>query len=233
MNHPVKIIPLLIIVAILSFSVRLASVIYDVSALSGSAFAEENTEEQSEEHGAESDQQHVENTSHTGTDADAETPPAIPDGGPDQDKWRDPGDEVPGYENVKEEVTADLIARSAALDTKEKNLNTREALLKAAEKELEQKYKELSQLRGEIEELLGKQSEEEEARIKSLVKVYEGMKPKDAARIFDTLDLDILMAVMGQMSERKMSPILAAMDPERARTITIMLAEQKQLPSLP
>ena len=59
------------------------------------------------------------------------------------------------------------------------------------------------------------------------------MKPKDAARIFDTLDLDVLVSVMSQMSERKLSPILASMNPERARTITIMLAEQKQLPQLP
>ena len=83
------------------------------------------------------------------------------------------------------------------------------------------------------ENLLENQSEEEKARIVSLVKIYEGMKPKDAARIFDTLDLDILVSVVSQMSERKLSPVLAAMNPERARTVTIMLAEQKRLPSLP
>jgi flagellar motility protein MotE (MotC chaperone) len=88
-------------------------------------------------------------------------------------------------------------------------------------------------LRREIENLLQKQSEEEMARINSLVKIYQGMKPKDAARIFDTLDLDILVVVVSKMSERKLSPVLAAMNPERARTVTIMLAEQKQLPSLP
>ena len=95
------------------------------------------------------------------------------------------------------------------------------------------KYKELLKLRSEIEDLLGQQSEAEKARIDSLVKIYEGMKPKDAARIFDTLDLDVLVAVMSKMSERKLSPILAAMNPERARTVTIMLAEEKQLPELP
>ena len=49
-------------------------------------------------------------------------------------------------------------------------------------------------------------------------------------RIFD---LDILVEVISRMSERKVSPVLAAMNPERARTITIMLAEQKSLPELP
>jgi flagellar motility protein MotE (MotC chaperone) len=110
---------------------------------------------------------------------------------------------------------------------------TREALLRAAEQEIDRKYNELAQLRGEIEKLLQKQSDEEQARIVSLVKIYEGMKPADAARIFDTLDIDVLMQVMSKMSERKLSPVMAAMNPERAKTMTIMLAEQKQLPSLP
>ena len=55
----------------------------------------------------------------------------------------------------------------------------------------------------EIQDLLKQQSEEEKARIASLVKIYEGMKPKDAARIFNTLDTDILLDVVGKMSERK------------------------------
>ena len=88
-------------------------------------------------------------------------------------------------------------------------------------------------LRSEITKLLEEQSEEEKARIVSLVKIYEGMKPKEAARIFDTLDLDILVNVTSQMSERKLSPVLAAMNPDRAKTLTIMLAEQKTLPVLP
>ena len=119
------------------------------------------------------------------------------------------------------------------MDKREKEIMTREALLRAAEQELDRKYQELSNLRTDIEGLLKQQSDEENARIASLVKIYEGMKPKDAARIFDTLDLDVLLAVMGKMSERKLSPVLAAMNPERARTITIMLAEQKKLPELP
>ena len=58
------------------------------------------------------------------------------------------------------------------------------------------------------------------------------MKPKDAARIFNTLDLDVLLNVVSRMSERKSAPVIASMDPERARTLTIMLMEQKALPTL-
>ena len=80
--------------------------------------------------------------------------------------------------------------------------------------------------------MLKQQTDEEEKRIKSLVKIYEGMKAKDAARIFNTLDMDILVRVMAGMSERKLSPILASMEPDRARSVTILLAEQKSLPSI-
>jgi len=148
-------------------------------------------------------------------------------------EWRDASDQELDYANVRMEMFDDLSARRQMLDKREKEMMTREALLRAAEQEIDRKYQELSGLRGEIENLLEQQSSEEKARIASLVKIYEGMKPKDAARIFDTLDLDILVAVMSEMSERKLSPVLAAMNPERARTITIMLAEQKKLPELP
>ena len=84
----------------------------------------------------------------------------------------------------------------------------------------------------DIESLLEKQGGQQKDRVISLVKIYEGMKPKDAARIFDTLDLDVLIQVMSKMSERKVAPVLAAMNPERARTVTIMLVEQKTLPTL-
>ena len=59
------------------------------------------------------------------------------------------------------------------------------------------------------------------------------MKAKDAARIFNTLSIDVLLEVLSGMSERKTAPILASMETERARQVTILLSEQKKLPSLP
>jgi flagellar motility protein MotE (MotC chaperone) len=50
------------------------------------------------------------------------------------------------------------------------------------------------------------------------------MKPKEAARIFDTLDMDILLSVVEQMRGRKMAPILANMNPEVAQRLTVELA---------
>ena len=131
------------------------------------------------------------------------------------------------------EVLQSLSKRRDDLDKREQKIAAREALLTAGEEEVDRKVGELNKLKTDIEKLLGQQQDMEDSRITSLVKIYEGMKPKDAANIFNTLDMDVLLAVIGRMKEAKSSPVLAAMDPEKARIVTIKLAEQRKLPSLP
>jgi flagellar motility protein MotE (MotC chaperone) len=152
---------------------------------------------------------------------------------PAQGAWRGAEDVDDEYADVKMELFEDLSKRRKDLEAREKELAMREALLKAAQTELEQKYKELTSIKTDIESLLKQQTAEENKRITSLVKIYEGMKAKDAARIFDSLDMDVLIQVLSTMSERKSAPIIAAMSPEKARNVTILLAEQNKLPSLP
>jgi len=228
-----KIIPLLVVVAMLAFSVRLVEVANGVSTLSSAAMAADKKDDHSGDKMAMAD--HAEE----GAEKDAGEQEAMADkddamASDDEDlTWLDSGDNDVDFSDIRMEMFEDMTARRKSLDAREKQLTTREALLQAAEQELERKFQELSTIRMDIENLLGQQSDEEKARIQSLVKIYEGMKAKEAARIFDTLDLDILVTVMSQMSERKLAPVIAAMNPERARTVTIMLAEQKQLPQLP
>jgi len=142
-------------------------------------------------------------------------------------------DESHDYSSAELEVLQSLSKRRDDLDKREKKLGEREALLAAAEQEVDHKIGELNKLKDEIESLLGKQQKMEEDRLESLVKIYEGMKPKEAATIFNTLDLDVLLAVIGRMNERKSGPILASMDPDKARIVTIKLAEQRKLPNAP
>lgn len=243
-----RILPLLILVAMLAFSVRVADMVLGVSTLSGAAQAEEKTQSDppaeltgspsiadqiaARKAGKPIKEEQSEKEEYSGGDSKLKVK-QVPDVELPDVEWRDASDQELDYASVRMEMFEDLANRRKIIEKREKELMTREALLRAAEQEIDRKYQELSGLRKEIEGLLVQQSEEEQARIASLVKIYEGMKPKDAARIFDTLDLDVLIAVMSQMSERKLSPILAAMNPERARTITIMLAEQKKLPELP
>ncbi len=213
-----KILPLLIIVAMISFSVRLTEVITGMSNLSASAYAKDAAQEQ--EPVAEAQKSNENSAAPEQIEGeDAQSP-----------KWRDASDSNLDVEGIKLEMFEDLSNRRDRLEKLEKALQIREALLSAAEKELDRKISELDTLRNEIKGLLEEQGGQEAERIDSLVKIYEGMKPKDAARIFDTLDIDVLVRVMAKMSERKVAPVLAAMNAERARTVTIMLAEEKTLP---
>ncbi|MGH1399271.1 MAG: MotE family protein [Alphaproteobacteria bacterium] len=215
----IKILPFLIVVAFLSFGFRFVEIIGGFPQAGNAIAAGDKTEKPKEEKPKEAEH--------------AEAKEEVSEEEPETPKWRDASDDELEFNAVNAKMFEDLRARREKVDQKERNLTTREALLRAAEQELDRKYQELTALRTELETLLNQQSEEEQAQITSLVKIYEGMKPKDAARIFDTLDLDVLVAVMGRMSERRLSPVLAAMNAERARTITIMLAEQKKLPDLP
>lgn len=217
MKSSFKLLPALIIISALSFSFRFAEVVTGISTLSNAAIAAEDEEKKDDEVSEEKESSKPEIE-----EADVEEEP----------KWRDANDSNFDVTGVKMELFEELTTRREGLDQKEQQLITREALLKAAEQELERKYQELSKLKKEIESLLEQQSDEEQERIQSLVKIYEGMKPQDAARIFNTLDLDILLDVVTGMSPRKLSPVLAAMNPERARTITTMMAEQNTLPEL-
>lgn len=228
-----RVMPLLVLVAALSFGVRFGEFVTGVRDQPGRANAQVVTTEAADSAADNNELKMAKTDAAVGSDDEPRTAPV-----PDMSKaepvydWRDAGDSDFESSSVRMELFEELKTRRKTLDERARELSVREALLKAAEKEIEQKYEELLSLRSEIQELLVEQDEEEKARIASLVKIYEGMKPKDAARIFNTLDLDVLLNVVGRMSERKSAPILASMDPERARTLTIMLMEQKALPTL-
>ena len=97
-------------------------------------------------------------------------------------------------------------------------------LIEAAERRVEERIGELRALETRIEELLLMRDEEEEAQLASLVSVYENMRAKDAARIFDTLDNQILVDVASRMREQRIALILAEMSPQAAQELTVMLA---------
>jgi flagellar motility protein MotE (MotC chaperone) len=256
-----RVLPLLIVVASLAFVVRIGDAALQVRSLSGAAeAAEESDAKKSEDASAEASgtqppaaelkdaasdtpkaaeektaekEKNLESTPSSEEEkGDAAKKEEAPKEG-DPKKWSDASETESDYSTVRKEMYQDLLQRRQQLDAKEKLLSEREALLEAGQKELDRKFQELSGLRDEIQELLKTQSKEEEARISSLVKIYEGMKPKDAARIFNTLDMDVLLQVVSRMGERKSGAILAAMEADRAKMLTTLLAEQKTLPDVP
>lgn len=125
------------------------------------------------------------------------------------------------------ELLQDLSKRREELVAREQELESRARLLDAAESRLETQIAELQELRKNIEGLVRKYDEQEQSELESVVKIYETMKPKDAARILGELEMETLLGIMDRMKERKTAPILAAMEPERAREVTAELARQR------
>lgn len=122
------------------------------------------------------------------------------------------------------EVLQNLASRRQELDERGREIDMREKLLRASEQRIDERIAELKGIEANIQSLLQQRDAAEEAQILSLVKVYEGMKPADAARIFDKLDMDILLPVAQRMKAPKIALVLAAMDDDAAKRLTVGLA---------
>jgi len=117
-----------------------------------------------------------------------------------------------------------LQQRRGELEARSKELEMRESLLKAAEKRLEARLAELKDLESRIGHVVEERDEADAARLKSVITMYENMKAKDAAKIFDRLDIKILVEVAAGINPRRMSDIIARMSPDAAERLTVELA---------
>ena len=130
------------------------------------------------------------------------------------------------------ELLQELSRRRKELDAREQTIVQREGLLMAAENRLEARINELETVKSDIETLITKYDAQEEEKFGGLVAIYEKMKPKESARIFDELDIDILLEVFERMKASKSASILAKMRPERAKEITSRIADRREMPKL-
>jgi flagellar motility protein MotE (MotC chaperone) len=119
-----------------------------------------------------------------------------------------------------------LHERRQELDTRMRELDIRESLLKAAEKRMEAKLGELKEIESRVSGAAKKKEEADAANFKGLVVMYENMKAKDAAKIFDRLEMAVLIQVASQINPRRMSDIMAQMLPEAAERLTVELANR-------
>jgi flagellar motility protein MotE (MotC chaperone) len=161
-----------------------------------------------------------------------ETPAALPTPPDNVLQNSDAGRTTPGERAVLERLTD----RRQELDERAKEIEMRESLLQAAEKRVEARIKELEAIEARLSG--GKPTEggstegagddgaaaPSPAKLKDLVTMYENMRPKDAGKIFDDLNLRVLVEVAKQMNPRKLGDVIAQMKPEAAQRLTVELA---------
>ena len=149
------------------------------------------------------------------------TEPAKPDGTvvfPDQS----PQSVSPSERAILER----LQTRRQELEQRAREVEIRESLLKAAEKRIDARAEEAKAVEARISGASGQKAEQDAARFKGIITMYEGMKPKDAAKVFDRLEMSVLYDIASQIAPRKMSDILGLMQPEAAERLTVELARR-------
>ncbi len=126
---------------------------------------------------------------------------------------------------VNDALLQNLAERTERLGERERTIEARETILAALQKKIEDREGSLEKTRTEIKALLQRYEGEQSGGLKQLIGIYSSIEPKRAAAIFNELDLDIVVSLLRQMPSRRVAPILAAMDAEKARRITLELSE--------
>jgi flagellar motility protein MotE (MotC chaperone) len=139
--------------------------------------------------------------------------------------------DMAGLSQAEVQVLQALSARRETLDQRAESYETQDELMAAAERRLTERLTELRQLEVNVNDLLGRLDEAQEQRLASLVDVYQRMRAKDAAEVFDGLNDEVLVQVASRMRQANLAEVMGRMDAERARALTQMLADRARPPN--
>jgi len=147
-----------------------------------------------------------------------------------EEEGDDPQDDPTLFTQTEIDLLQQLADRREKIEARSEEIDLRAGLLSAAEKRIDKKIQEMKSLEITIQKLIKTHDQQEEAKMESLVKIYENMKPKDAARIFEELDIGTLLSVAERMKERKLAPVMAKMNAQKAKEMTVELTKLRELP---
>jgi flagellar motility protein MotE (MotC chaperone) len=128
------------------------------------------------------------------------------------------------------DVVNSLSKRRRELDGRDAQLTNQANIIAAAEMRVDAKINQLKQLQAQINTLLVQRDKLQQDQIDSLVKAYSIMKAKDAARIFNSLPDEVLLPVAQKMKPDILASVLAGMNADTAKALTVKLANKLALP---
>lgn len=85
--------------------------------------------------------------------------------------------------------------------------------------------KKITLTKKEIEEQMKQRESAEKKRVSKLARLYNGMKPKDAAEAMDALDDDLAVTILQKMDEGTASKVLSEFEPAKAARLTQLIYE--------
>jgi flagellar motility protein MotE (MotC chaperone) len=121
-----------------------------------------------------------------------------------------------------------LNERKKELDAREEELNRMETELQAQKGELEKRMKELEEMRGKISTVLEDRVKVDDQKVDTLVQMYSQMKAPQAAKVFETMDEDLAVEILGRMKKKNAADIMNLLKPEKAQVLSEMFAGFKR-----
>lgn len=119
-----------------------------------------------------------------------------------------------------------LSERRKLLQEENERIQTQTNILNAIEKNIEKKIQQLQEIEKKIQQSSKNNNTNKQNRLKSFVKIYENMPPKNAAHIFNELDITLVVKIISHMKEIKVSNILSNMNLEKAKQVSIYLSKK-------
>ena len=110
-----------------------------------------------------------------------------------------------------------LAERKKALDLREEDLNKMAAEIEKQKFEIEEKVKKIEETRLKISSVLEEKIKTDDAKIDTLVQMYSNMKPQQVAKVFETLDEDLVIDILSRMKKKVAGDILNLVKPEKAQ----------------
>jgi flagellar motility protein MotE (MotC chaperone) len=121
-----------------------------------------------------------------------------------------------------------LAERKKELDAREEELNRMETEMGKQKEEIQKKVADLEKMRNSISSILEEKVKADDQKIDTLVQFYSNMKPPQAAKVFETIDEDLAVQILGRMKKKSAAEILNLMKPEKAQMFTEKFAGYKR-----
>lgn len=121
-----------------------------------------------------------------------------------------------------------LNERKKELDEREEELARVEQELAAQKEELDKRLKDLEEVRRGISSVLEEKVKGDDKKIDTLVQMYSDMKPPQAAKVFETMDEDLAVEILGRMKKKSAADIMNLLKPEKAQSLSEKFAGYKR-----
>lgn len=126
-----------------------------------------------------------------------------------------------------------LSERKKVLDQREETLNKKAAEIEAQKVVVEKKLAELEEYRNKISTMLQERIKADDSKVETLVQVYTNMKPGQAAKIFETMDEDLVIEILTRMKKKSAAEILNLIKTEKAQAFAERYAGYRVPSSIP